>query len=304
MSVPPKYRKMKDFCKYYCGKKVAPYLTIFVGGNHEAMNYLHDLYYGGWVAENIYFMGYSGVININGLRIAGVSGIHNFSDWKKGYYETYPYEHGEIKSAFHTRQYEIMKLSLIKDPIDIFVSHDWPTIIGDLSDFKILTKIKPHFKDDLKNSVLGSPNLSALLDSLKPRFWFSAHLHVHWEVTVDHRDKYDDIISKTYFVSLDKPIINRGYMDICAISLSSKVKNKAHDQLKRIYTTNRYKSQTLPQIEYVEDSVSESESNNIPSDSDTDSENEIEFVNEEEQKVDIKPEGETIDEGKNLLILL
>ena len=304
MSVPPKYRKMKDFKKYYVGKKAAPYLTIFVGGNHEAMNYLHDLYYGGWVAENIYFMGYSNVINVNGLRIAGVSGIHNFSDWKKGYYETYPYVHGDIKSAFHTRQFEIMKLSLVKDPIDIMLSHDWPNIIGDLSDFKLLTKIKPHFKDDLQKSTLGSPNLTTLLDILQPRFWFGAHLHIHWEVTVDHKDKYGEILWKTYFVSLDKPIINRGFLDIYGISLNSRVKNRTFDQLKRILTTNKFKSRYPVSVQFIEDSTSEYEPEVIPSASNTESDDSIEFVNnEEEQKVEIKPEGETIDEGNSFIKL-
>lgn len=194
MSVPPKYRKMKDFQKYYLGKKTAPVLTIFVGGNHEAMNYLKDLYYGGWVAENIYFLGYSNVININGLRIAGVSGIHNNSNWKKGHYEVYPFDFGQMKSSFHTRQYEIMKLSLLKDPIDIFISHDWPNIIGDLSDFRVLTKVKPYFKKDIQNHCLGSPQLTFLMDNLQPRFWFSAHLHIHWELMVEHKDRYGDVL--------------------------------------------------------------------------------------------------------------
>jgi lariat debranching enzyme len=162
MSVPDKYKKLKDFHRYYSGKQKAPILTIFIGGNHEAMNYLKDLYYGGWVAENIYFLGYSNVINIDGIRIAGVSGIHNNSDWSKGYHEVYPFQYGELKSSFHTRQYEIMKLSLLKDPIDIFISHDWPTIVGNVSDFKMLTRIKPFFKKDVQSGTLGSPYLSQL----------------------------------------------------------------------------------------------------------------------------------------------
>lgn len=35
---------MRTFWKYYCGEKVAPVLTIFVGGNHEASNHLWELY--------------------------------------------------------------------------------------------------------------------------------------------------------------------------------------------------------------------------------------------------------------------
>ena len=34
---------MNDFYKYYSGELIAPYLTIFIGGNHEASNYLREL---------------------------------------------------------------------------------------------------------------------------------------------------------------------------------------------------------------------------------------------------------------------
>lgn len=43
--------------RYYSGEKKAPVLTLFIGGNHEASNYLAELPYGGWVAPNIYYMG-------------------------------------------------------------------------------------------------------------------------------------------------------------------------------------------------------------------------------------------------------
>ena len=48
---------MFSSCRYYSGEKKAPILTIFIGGNHEASNYLQELPYGGWVAKNIYYMG-------------------------------------------------------------------------------------------------------------------------------------------------------------------------------------------------------------------------------------------------------
>jgi len=44
-------------CRYYSGEKKAPVLTVFIGGNHEASNYLQELPYGGWVAPNIYYLG-------------------------------------------------------------------------------------------------------------------------------------------------------------------------------------------------------------------------------------------------------
>lgn len=68
------YHDLGTFGKYYSGEIAAPVLTIFVGGNHEASNYLQELPFGGWVAPNIYYLGYAGCVNFNGLRIGGISG--------------------------------------------------------------------------------------------------------------------------------------------------------------------------------------------------------------------------------------
>ena len=57
MSVPDKYKELGTFYKYYSGEKTAPIPTLFIGGNHEASNYLWELYYGGYVAPNIYYVG-------------------------------------------------------------------------------------------------------------------------------------------------------------------------------------------------------------------------------------------------------
>jgi lariat debranching enzyme len=43
MAVPPKYRRLGDFARYYAGEKSAGMLTIVIGGNHEASGYLWEL---------------------------------------------------------------------------------------------------------------------------------------------------------------------------------------------------------------------------------------------------------------------
>ena len=50
LAVPAKYRQLGDFSAYFRGEKTAPVLTLFVGGNHEASNYLQvgDQEGGGW----------------------------------------------------------------------------------------------------------------------------------------------------------------------------------------------------------------------------------------------------------------
>lgn len=44
LAVPVKYRRLGDFHRYYSGEKVAPILTLVIGGNHEASNYFWELY--------------------------------------------------------------------------------------------------------------------------------------------------------------------------------------------------------------------------------------------------------------------
>lgn len=43
LCLPLQYRAMNSFYKYYSGEKVAPVLTLFIGGNHEAANHLREL---------------------------------------------------------------------------------------------------------------------------------------------------------------------------------------------------------------------------------------------------------------------
>ncbi|THU88901.1 DBR1-domain-containing protein [Dendrothele bispora CBS 962.96] len=192
MAVPDKYKQLQTFYKYYTGEKKAPILTIVIGGNHEASNYMWELYHGGWLAPNIYFLGHAGCVQVNGIRIAGASGIfkgYNFSRgmWLTGYFETMPYDKEAIRSIYHIREFNVRKLSLLSSP-QIFLSHDWPVTIDQHGDYRTLIRQKSHFRQEINSGTLGSPPLMGLLRTLKPEWWFSAHLHVRFEATVVHGD--------------------------------------------------------------------------------------------------------------------
>ncbi|OMJ21188.1 Lariat debranching enzyme [Smittium culicis] len=196
MCCPSKYRQIGEFYRYYSGELVAPVPTIFIGGNHEAGIYNRELYLGGWAAKNIYFMGLSNVIWFKGLRIGGISGIDNDSNVNKGYYEKFPFHPIErFKSLHHTRIFEIMKLALVKQKIDIFSSHDWPSEMAVLGDTDSLIKTKPWFTSDIKSGKLGSKHLDFVLKKLKPDFWFSAHLHVKFKVEILWEKYYSSLNS-------------------------------------------------------------------------------------------------------------
>ena len=218
-SIPPKYQKLGTFCKYYGSSsssssssttststtRMAPIPTIFIGGNHEAMQPLRELYYGGYVAPNIYYLGSAGCIQYRGIRIGGISGIYKAHDYTKGHCETIPYglvNRNDLKSAYHVRTVDIARMKLLqpqpthaqnttttqrpRNRFDIVVSHDWPCGIEQHGNTAQLIRKKPFFKQEIHNNDLGSPPNREVLDRVQPKYWFAAHLHVKFHASVIH----------------------------------------------------------------------------------------------------------------------
>ncbi|KAG8162490.1 hypothetical protein KVR01_008255 [Diaporthe batatas] len=177
MSVPAKYRVLGDFHEYYSGTRTAPYLTLFIAGNHEAAAYLWELYYGGWVAPNIYYMGAANVLRVGPLRIAGLSGIWKGFDYRKPHLERLPFSRDDIKSFYHVREFDVRRLLQIKEQVDVGLSHDWPRGIEKHGDVQQLYRTRPMWKEESLDGSLGSPAAEYVMDRLRPAFWFSAHMH-------------------------------------------------------------------------------------------------------------------------------
>ncbi|PAV78313.1 hypothetical protein WR25_19803 [Diploscapter pachys] len=227
VNVPDKYRQLMTFYKYYSGEKVAPVLTLFVGGNHEASGFLAELPNGGWVAPKIYYMGYASVIRFAGLRIAGLSGIYGAKNFRKGHYERPPFGRDTIVTAYHVREVDVFRLKQLKppdadessNPIDIMISHDWPGGIYNYGNVDQLLRYKKHFKDDINSGRLGNPATMQVLQDIRPRYWFAAHLHCAFAAMVDHPSAAEP----TRFLSLDKPIVRRHFLHSLEIEVKADV---------------------------------------------------------------------------------
>ena len=189
MSCPVKYRAIGDFHAYYSGTTTAPYLTIFVGGNHEASSYLWELYYGGWVAPNIYYMGSASVVCLGGVRIAGMSGIWKGYNYRKPHYERLPYNQDDVKSIYHIRELDVRKLLQLRTQVDIGISHDWPKAIERHGNERALFRLKPDFEQESNDGTLGSDAAKYVMDRLRPRYWFAAHMHCKFSTTKTYEDE-------------------------------------------------------------------------------------------------------------------
>ncbi|KAF9803118.1 hypothetical protein SFRURICE_012363 [Spodoptera frugiperda] len=211
MAVPQKYQHMCSFHKYYSGEKRAPILTIFIGGNHEASNYLQELPYGGWVAPNIYYLGRAGVVKFGGLRIGGMSGIYKGQDYGQGHWECLPYNQSSLRTVYHVRSLEVFRLNQLKEKVNVMLSHDWPRGITDYGNTEKLLHFKTFLREDIESGQLGSVPAMKLLQSLKPEYWFAAHLHCQYAAIVKHDD------SETKFLALDKCLPKRRHLQILDI---------------------------------------------------------------------------------------
>ncbi|KAL8769507.1 MAG: hypothetical protein Q9209_004568 [Squamulea sp. 1 TL-2023] len=223
MSVPAKYRAIGDFHEYYSGARVAPYLTLFVGGNHEASNHLWELYYGGWVAPNIYYLGVANVVNFGPLRIAGLSGIWLGSDYRKPHSERLPYDFKEVKSIYHQRELDVRKLLQLRTQVDVGISHDWPRKIEWQGDYEQLFRFKPHFESDAKIGRLGSPAARYVMDRLRPRWWFAAHLHCKFSAAVYYDSRMNYNSEKEPPLDVDALHTNKDMHDTDEINLVSRL---------------------------------------------------------------------------------
>jgi len=211
---------MKDFQKYWKGESVPRCLTLFVGGNHEAPGHLREMYFGGYASEGIFYLGSSGVFHVNGLRIAGISGIYKSHDYDKPIFESAPYSESTKRSAYHVRRYEIEKLMHLRQPVDIVVSHDWPSGITDHGDTDTLLRLKDktgQLRREIDSKQLGNPHTMKLLKKLKPKFWFAGHMHVKYPAIYTHEDG-----SITRFLALDKCIPRRPFLQLLRVDIDNK----------------------------------------------------------------------------------
>ena len=79
---------------------------------------MRDLYFGGWAAENIYYLGQAGSIIVRKgnkkIRITGLSGIYNHRDFQFLIKTERIPLHGKDRiSAYHTKQLDIFRLELL-----------------------------------------------------------------------------------------------------------------------------------------------------------------------------------------------
>ena len=256
MKCPAKYQHLGGYFDVYHGVHQLAATYIAIGGNHEASGHMAELFYGGWVAPQIYYLGAAGAIRYGPLRIFGQSGIFNEGSYGAPHHARGPMEHvGEQATSFYQRAEDEFKLQMLtpaRHPrvlgdgtISIGMSHDWPKAISDdrmqgqrgvlgqedsidgpiapraplvYGRLDKLLRDRPRFRRDVQSGGFGSPCAWRLLCGLQPHYWLSGHMHYLYGAVVDHPVAEGETHgAQTAFVAASKPLVGQDYFKVIDI---------------------------------------------------------------------------------------
>ena len=177
MACPAKYQQIGDYPAYHAGERTFPAEVVFIGGNHEAYNWLETMPLGGALAPRCYYLGRWGVIQRLGLRIAGLSGNYSPRAYESGrrpvdYADpsVLTSEKRKKQSTYFTRA-EVEALGEERE-VDLLLLHDWPSDLPEL--------VQAGTTDGTPRQQVGNPAARWLLEQLKPRWAFCGHMHQYF----------------------------------------------------------------------------------------------------------------------------
>ncbi|KAF0983675.1 hypothetical protein FDP41_007590 [Naegleria fowleri] len=143
-----------------------------------------------------------------------------------------PFSEGAKRSVYHVRFFEFWKMLNMRvcldhrkektqsqQPLDIFMSHDWPTGVTRHGDLANIRRFKDHVMKEIEESdhKLGNPWGEKLLKELQPKFWFSAHMHCKFSSVVSHHEQItpsNNLSKTTKFLALDKCLPKRDFLQM------------------------------------------------------------------------------------------
>ena len=184
--LPQKYKKMGSYAQLLSGELELRAPCVAISGNHENNLKLAAFPNGGYLMNNLYYLGSSVVrvvVSGRAVDICGVSGISHAPPKLKKTIPLEPFLTGEFK---HTHMQEITAASvadvekLNADQLGqaLFLTHDWPFGIT-----KLIPKSKlARNSSDLTDTTIGGPVSTLLMKKIKNQNSQMLSSHMHFDV--------------------------------------------------------------------------------------------------------------------------
>lgn len=181
MAAPARYKHLGDFADYHQNRRRFPWPVYFIGGNHEPHGHLDATPEGALVATNCQFLGRVGVVEPRGLRVVGVSGIHEEAGFQK------PHPPLSLLGTVSLKDFtcfneEDIDRALSLERADVLLVHDWPSGI-------IATEDRGDFEQQRRSpnaEAVGNDYARLVAEALEPRLVLCGHLHKRYRGTLAH----------------------------------------------------------------------------------------------------------------------
>ncbi|MBZ8181892.1 metallophosphoesterase [Oscillatoria salina] len=175
MAAPSRYRKLGDFPDFYSGKTVFPWQVYFIGGNHEPYGFLDLTPEGGKIADNCYYLGRVGSVELAGLKIVGVSGIYQedlFTQCRPSIAKISSRSRKKLISFTEAEISQAMEMQ----SADILLLHEWAQGIIAPEDEETIARSLPPSRSD----GIGNEYAKILIDLLQPQLVLCGHMHLSY----------------------------------------------------------------------------------------------------------------------------
>ncbi|AGC45282.1 metallophosphoesterase [Myxococcus stipitatus DSM 14675] len=181
MAAPARHKHLGDFADYHQKRRHFPWPVHFIGGNHEPHGYLDTEPRGFQLAPNCHYLGRSSAVDLNGLSVVGVSGIHDAASFQKPHPPLSLL--GSVSNkAFTFFHEEDIERALAFGRADVLVVHDWPSGI-------IATQDRGAFAQQRRSpdaDAVGNEYARLLTEALQPRLVLCGHLHKGYRGVLAH----------------------------------------------------------------------------------------------------------------------
>lgn len=175
--MPDKYRQLGDFELVSSGKLRFPGRgLLFIGGNHEpwkALDANRGLASGGgrW-ADQVTYLGRSGVVTVSGLTVAFLSGIYS-EKVSPGTARSRPDADSDKNDRKRRNYYTSDELAALmnvvaRKKVDVVLTHDWPSGLY----------------EDERSGAVGDPRVRTLIERANPKLSCHGHMHFAFSSTI------------------------------------------------------------------------------------------------------------------------
>ena len=171
MAAPQKYRHVGDFPRFHRGEEVYPWPLYFIGGNHEPYAFLDETPHGAALIPGCHYLGRVGAIDVEGLRVVGVSGIHHPERSGGARPPGSMFRTVSNKEFTYFTEDELHR-AVGLGPADVLMLHEWPAGLVTLEELSATTG-RRFFGEDV-----GNPPAQALVELLRPKLLLLGHMHV------------------------------------------------------------------------------------------------------------------------------